>query len=439
MNKKEIKELSKKFVDLSKDLKRRHREIKAVNDPLKSDIEYDKLNNIWYKKHNYENLKVLGSGTFGTTYLARDINTGKNFVLKDIQLKADNLQDIFNEIAILKKIAKYGCKANLLCFVEYYLDYEKQRMYIVTDVFENSMTLRKFIDKYQKCNKIINTYKLLKIMKGLLKAIVYLHKLGIAHADLKPENIIINDKLEVQIIDFGISCTKNCIVLGTLLYQSPELIRISKTEVSVNLLKRGDIFSLGMVFYLLANLEFPYKVEDNRYSESDSEGDFGSESDYDSESDSDSESDLDSEKDLDSKSDSDSESECISILKEKTPLERPKLQGAPVVKLEAQMYTLNEFYKKIGGFLTAKERMKLKESGKEEPKNLMMSYYSDQYKNVDDAINELIIKMLDTNFKKRPLAKHCMSMLNKIIKMYNDIQKNIISPGIESPIFEELA
>lgn len=389
MRKVEIKQIAKEFSELAKDLKmKKRRRGSQIKDPLKTDMEYDYIKNIWYKKHDYEELERLGSGQFGVTSLVKNVNTGKNYVLKAVKLNDKNLQDIYNEIYILKKIVKHGCKNNLLCFVEYFVDYENRVMYIITDVFENSMTLSKFINGYQERDEIISTFKLLKIIKGLLKAIVYLHKIGIAHADIKPENILINDKLEIQIIDFGISCAKNCIVLGTLLYQSPELIRVigSKQKKNVNVLKKGDIFSLGMVFYLLANLSFPFPID----------GDY--------------------------------------ILNKKSKY----TENLPMVRLSgpALLFSLNNFYVKVGGFLTEQDRKKIKESGKEEPKNLMESHYSDKFENIDKSINKLIIDMLNPNVEKRPLAKNCMSKLNKIIRMYNDIYRSSISPGIESPIIE---
>jgi serine/threonine protein kinase len=389
MRKTEIKQIAKEFSELAKELKMaKRRKEYTIKDPLKTDMEYDNIRNVWYKKHDYEELERLGSGQFGVTSLVKNVNTGKNYVLKAIKLNDKNLQEIYNEVYILKKIVKHGCKNNLLCFIEYFVDYENNIMYIITDVFENSMTLAKFINGYQERDEIISTFKLLKIIKGLLKAIVYLHKIGIAHADIKPENILINDKLEIQIIDFGISCAKKCVVLGTLLYQSPELIRVigSKQKKSVNVLKRGDIFSLGMVFYLLANLSFPYPLD----------GDY--------------------------------------ILNKKSKY----TENLPMVRLSgpALLFSLNNFYVKVGGFLTEQDRKRLKESGKEEPKNLMESHYSDKFENIDKSINKLIIDMLNPNVEKRPLAKNCMSKLNKIIRMYNDIYKSTISPGIESPIIE---
>ena len=395
MQKGEAKKYAKSFIELSKQdvIRRKQSPLTPItskslisspvitspllmSSPLISDIEFDSINNKWYKKHNYQEIKRLGSGQFGVTSLVKNINTGDNVVLKAVKINEKNVKDIYNEIFILKKIAKYGCKDNLLCYIEHYIDQEHNIMYIVTDVFENSTTLTEFIRKNQIENKTIDTNTLLKIMKGLLKAIVYLHKIGIAHADIKPENILINDKFEVQLIDFGISCTKSCTVLGTLLYQSPELLRlIGGKKQNLNILKRADIFSLGMVFYLLANLTFPFPIE----------GDY--------------------------------------ILNKKSDYTK----DFPIVKLNAAslLFSLNTFYVKIGGFLTSQDRKKYKESGREEPKNQIKSYYSNKYDIVDQQINKLIIRMLNPNFEKRPLAKNCMSKLNKIIKTYNEIITNI--------------
>ena len=119
-------------------------------------------------------------------------------------------------------------------------------------------------DKLEQSSNVtpLSRKVLLTIFYNILHAIDKLHKLGIGHGDLKPENILINPKTyEIQIIDFGISCMSDCKVSGTLLYDSPEIldaiIRGSKKLFSVEELQKSDMFSLGLIFYKLANGELP--------------------------------------------------------------------------------------------------------------------------------------------------------------------------------------
>ena len=110
---------------------------------------------------------------------------------------------------------------------------------------------------------------LLKIMYNILKAIYHLFKVGIGHGDLKPGNILINETTNaIQIIDFGLACTKDCLPLGTILYDSPEILnnhlkgRIERT-FSLERLQKSDIFSVGLIFYELANGKLPLLPEQN--------------------------------------------------------------------------------------------------------------------------------------------------------------------------------
>lgn len=362
---------------------------------LSEELLYDKYSNQWFKKYNYTEIRKLGSGSFGHTSLVFDNNANKNRVLKSIKLNKINLTTIFNEIDILRKIARYGCKTNLLCYIDYFFDYSNNIMYIVTDTFENSRTLFDFIKEHREQKKEIEPYKFLKIMKGLLQALVYLHKIGVAHSDIKPENILINDNLEIQLIDFGISCIKkSCKVGGTVLYQSPELLEgMGGGSRSVSDLKKGDIFSMGIVFYLLANLSFPFKVVQTNY-----------------------------------------------------PLaidNSPTQEQIPVVNLGnpmSSMWTLYKFYQDVGGYVKKlnvpieDDKYKKKRQIKLQLKpNLIVSNYNSKYPEINKEINSLIKKMLDTNEDTRASAKSCMTKLNKILEIFNKQSQMVISPGIISP------
>ena len=82
--------------------------------------------------------------------------------------------------------------------------------------------------------------------------------------DLKPENIIIDDLLNVKIIDFSISIdykklssdTIKLPLRGTSFYMAPEVLRTDTIQVSD--LNKVDLFSLGIVLYRLAFGNFPF-------------------------------------------------------------------------------------------------------------------------------------------------------------------------------------
>jgi serine/threonine protein kinase len=140
-------------------------------------------------------------------------------------------------------------------------------MNIITEMFKESQTLGSFIRELQQDRTYLSTRELLHIMYSLLHGLSYLHKIGIAHSDIKPENILINQKLNTQIIDFGLSCTKKCKPGGTILFLSPEMINNFnlRSDLKLYQVKVADVYSLGIVFYLLANLELPFHLPNSPY------------------------------------------------------------------------------------------------------------------------------------------------------------------------------
>lgn len=341
----------------------------------------------------YKILKKLGSGSFGTTYLVEKEmeERGKKYVLKEIKMRPSNIADIFSEINILAKISKNGCNKYILCYHDYFINPNLQTINIITDAFEDSITLSSLIKIYQTQKTLFSRDELLKIMNNLLSGLSYLHKLGIAHGDIKPENILINKNLETQIIDFGLSCSKHCKPSGTILYTSPEiLIKLgSKKEISLDTLQTADVFSMGIVFYLLTNLQFPFTiVGKNPYN-------------YDTNT---SNIDSSSNKNLTINTSlvkSNNISELDNTIINIDGLKKYLFEVNNDNDLSA-ILSLGNFYKNRGNFI--------------------YSFYNSNETPIDKNINELIESMLiiKTKEKKsRPSAKRLLSNLNKIIIQYN--------------------
>lgn len=194
-------------------------------------------------------------------YLAAHKND-RRYVVKKITPRGPlTLEFIQNEVDVLKEIAKYGCKSNLLCYTSSFI--ENGSMYVVTDAFLNSQSLEYVIRNDQTYLSQVNI--IFSIFYQICEGLNYLHNtIGIAHNDLKPDNILINNNYQIQIIDFGLSCNHLCQVIGTVEYSPPELINTyinfnpNREPIDVNINKKADVFAMGVTFYKLVNKRYPY-------------------------------------------------------------------------------------------------------------------------------------------------------------------------------------
>ncbi|CAK59964.1 unnamed protein product (macronuclear) [Paramecium tetraurelia] len=94
-----------------------------------------------------------------------------------------------------------------------------------------------------------------QILIELGEAIQYLHKFNYVHRDIKLQNLMLNNHLQMILIDFGFADLvddqeQNIRSCGTQNYMSPELL-ISQKYIRSNLLKRSDIFALAVLIFIL--------------------------------------------------------------------------------------------------------------------------------------------------------------------------------------------
>lgn len=203
--------------------------------------------------NRYEIIEVLGKGGMGKVYKALDKEINEEVAIKFLKPEIAEDKSIIerfrNELKLARRIAhKNVCKM-------YHLAKEEKTPYITME-YVSGVSLKDFIQKKGRLPEDEAIDIAQQICRGLSEA----HELGVVHRDLKPQNIMIDTKGSVKIMDFGIArslmakgVTQTGMIIGTPDYMSPE--QAEGMEVD----QRSDVYSLGVILYEMVTGEVPFK------------------------------------------------------------------------------------------------------------------------------------------------------------------------------------
>lgn len=209
---------------------------------------------------DYQIIRTIGSGSTGKVKLGVNIRTQRKVAIKIISRKYINdpskksketpssrKKRILREAAILNLVHH----PNIVRLYDLYVTEEYYCM-----VFE-------YVDGGQMLDYIIthgrmNEEQAQKFFLQLISAVSYCHENGIVHRDLKIENVLIDTKGDVKLVDFGLSnffdpSDKLKTFCGSLYFAAPELLRgIVYTGPEI------DVWSLGIILYVLVCGKVPF-------------------------------------------------------------------------------------------------------------------------------------------------------------------------------------
>ena len=205
------------------------------------------------KYHLYRNLFdflfVIGKGGFGKVWRVRYKKTQEIFALKEMSKKKildkKSEYSINNERVFLSKL-RHPFLVNM-----HYAFQDKDNLYLVIDIL-NGGDLRFHCSRYRKFSEEQTRF----FIACMVHALSYVHENNVIHRDVKPENLILDDKGYVHLTDFGIAKENkgdnSSETSGTPGYMSPEVILGIGHSFSV------DYYAIGVIGFEFMTGKRPY-------------------------------------------------------------------------------------------------------------------------------------------------------------------------------------
>ena len=196
----------------------------------------------------YRLLRRIGSGGMGAVYEAENARTRRRVAIKT--LRGGEIDP--GLAARFQREARVGARArhaNLVDVLD--LDDDDGLPYLVLELLEGA-TLRERLD----ARGAMSVDACCAVALPVLDALAAVHRAGVVHRDVKPENIFLVGADETpKLLDFGIarlavpaedepSLTRTGVTLGTPLYMSPEQAR-AQADVD----EQTDVWAMGVVLY----------------------------------------------------------------------------------------------------------------------------------------------------------------------------------------------
>jgi serine/threonine protein kinase len=217
------------------------------------------LSNSTFSRYQLE--RELGRGAMGAVYLAYDPETKRQVALKvllDHLAATPSFRQQFRHEAKLIARLDHEYIAPIYDFGEY-----NHQPFIVIPYLSGGTLAHKLAQGQRR----LKSNQLAAIIKRVALALDEAHHHHIIHQDVKPGNILFNDKGEAFLADFGIAVLQvNDLATeghlgGTPHYMSPEQIKaIMQKGGRENLDGRSDIYALGVVLFELLTGRVPYPV-----------------------------------------------------------------------------------------------------------------------------------------------------------------------------------
>ena len=194
--------------------------------------------------------RSLGEGAYGSVWLAREQNTGKQVAIKFYTHRRGVDWSLLNRE--VEKLAVLYTSRNIVRLID--VGWDADPPYYIMEYLENG-SLDAFLNE-----GALPAHEAVRIAESVLRALVQAHGRGILHCDLKPANVLLDHNFEPRICDFGQSrlSHEQKPALGTLFYMAPEQADLKAVPDA-----RWDVYALGALLYHMLCGTPPHRTPEN--------------------------------------------------------------------------------------------------------------------------------------------------------------------------------
>ena len=209
----------------------------------------------------YRIVRKLGAGGMGDVYLAEDTSLDRKVAIKVINLPSTEPAARRDALERFKLEAQAIARISHPNVVTVYEFSEIEGEYLLVMEYLPGRTLRELIEG----EKALPPDQVVRHANAILSGLDAIHRAGLIHRDLKPQNILLLNDGRLKILDLGLvkfterklDLTQFGVAMGSPLYMAPEQIMALTAVGAID--KRVDIYALGVVLYQLLTGKPPYR------------------------------------------------------------------------------------------------------------------------------------------------------------------------------------
>jgi serine/threonine protein kinase/predicted ATPase len=218
--------------------------------------------------HRYTLQRQLGAGGMGVVYDAEDRLTGEHVALKlvareTVEMLANSFKntaatqhDLAVQLAREFQTLASLRHPHIISVLDYGFEVidGQREIYYTMELLNGGRTILDAGADAALTHKI-------DLLIALLQALAYLHRRGILHRDVKPENVLVDAIGQLKVLDFGLATLRDQPsdpdgISGTMTYLPPEILRGTSVPSEAS-----DLYAVGVIAYQLLTGSYPYDIK----------------------------------------------------------------------------------------------------------------------------------------------------------------------------------